>query len=41
MATRLDGLHQVANVGGLANARRKFMDAKKLQGKGKLGKAAL
>ncbi|MEZ9362676.1 IS66 family transposase [Vibrio cyclitrophicus] len=34
-----DGLHQVTNVGCLAHARRKFMDAKKLQGKGKSGKA--
>ncbi|MDO6528246.1 IS66 family transposase, partial [Motilimonas sp. 1_MG-2023] len=34
-----DGLHQVTNVGCLAHARRKFMDAKKLQGKGKTGKA--
>lgn len=33
-----DGLHQVTNVGCLAHARRKFMDAKKLQGKGKSGK---
>ncbi len=29
----------VSNVGCLAHARRKFMDAKKLQGKGKSGKA--
>ncbi|YCO01426.1 IS66 family transposase [Vibrio sp. VNB-15] len=36
---RYDGLHQVTNVGCLAHARRKFMDAKKLQGKGKSGKA--
>lgn len=34
-----DGLHQVTNVGCLAHARRKFMDAKKLQGKSKSGKA--
>ncbi|MCE0559430.1 IS66 family transposase, partial [Motilimonas sp. E26] len=34
-----DGLHQVTNIGCLAHARRKFMDAKKLQGKGKTGKA--
>ncbi len=34
-----DGLHQVTNVGCMAHARRKFMDAKKLQGKGKSGKA--
>jgi transposase len=34
-----DGLHQVTNVGCLAHARRKFMEAKKLQGKGKSGKA--
>ncbi|CAM2896585.1 hypothetical protein VIRA109638_05100 [Vibrio rarus] len=34
-----DGLHQVTNVGCLAHARRKFIDAKKLQGKGKSGKA--
>ncbi|MEZ8441945.1 IS66 family transposase [Vibrio splendidus] len=34
-----DGLHHVTNVGCLAHARRKFMDAKKLQGKGKSGKA--
>ncbi len=34
-----DGLHRVTNVGCLAHARRKFMDAKKLQGKGKSGKA--
>ncbi|CAM2995191.1 IS66 family transposase [Vibrio rarus] len=34
-----DGLSQVTNVGCLAHARRKFMDAKKLQGKGKSGKA--
>ncbi len=34
-----DGLHQVINVGCMAHARRKFMDAKKLQGKGKSGKA--
>ncbi len=34
-----DGLHQVTNVGCFAHARRKFMDAKKLQGKGKSGKA--
>ena len=33
-----DGLHHVTNVGCLAHARRKFMDAKKVQGKGKLGK---
>ncbi|CAH1531631.1 hypothetical protein THF5H11_140022 [Vibrio jasicida] len=33
-----DGLHQVTNVGSLAHARRKFMDAKKVQGKGKSGK---
>ncbi|CAH8201590.1 hypothetical protein VAE063_1010477 [Vibrio aestuarianus] len=30
-----DGLHRVSNVGCLAHARRKFMEAKKLQGKGK------
>ncbi len=29
-----DGLHRVTNVGGFAHARRKFMDAKKRQGKG-------
>lgn len=29
-----DELHQVTNVGCLAHARRKFIDAKKLQGKG-------
>ncbi|MGL1194469.1 IS66 family transposase [Vibrio parahaemolyticus] len=34
-----DGLHLVTSVGCLAHARRKFMDAKKLQGKGKSGKA--
>lgn len=35
-----DGLHQVSNVGYLAHhARRKFMEAKKLQGKDKSGKA--
>ncbi|MGR5178412.1 IS66 family transposase [Vibrio mediterranei] len=34
-----DGLHQVTNVGCLARARCKFMDTKKLQGKGKSGKA--
>ena len=34
-----DGLHQVTNVGCLAHARRKFMEAKKLQGKGKSGKS--
>ncbi|MEZ9147347.1 transposase, partial [Vibrio sp. 10N.286.52.C3] len=34
-----DGLHHVTKVGCLAHARRKFMDAKKLQGKGKSGKA--
>ncbi|WP_234912719.1 IS66 family transposase, partial [Vibrio anguillarum] len=34
-----DGLHLVTNVGCLAHARRKFMEAKKLQGKGKSGKA--
>lgn len=34
-----DGLTQVTNVGCFAHARRKFMDAKKLQGKGKSGKA--
>ena len=34
-----DGLHQVTNVGCLAHTRRKFMDAKKLQRKGKSGKA--
>ncbi|MEZ9292415.1 IS66 family transposase [Vibrio lentus] len=35
-----DGFHQVTNVGCLAYARRKFMDAKKLQGKsGKVDKA--
>jgi transposase len=34
-----DGLTNVANVGCFAHARRKFMEAKKLQGKGKTGKA--
>ncbi len=34
-----DGLHLVTNIGCFAHARRKFMDAKKLQGKGKSGKA--
>ncbi|MBC7006267.1 IS66 family transposase [Photobacterium sp. BZF1] len=34
-----DGLTQVKHLGCLAHARRKFMDAKKLQGKGKTGKA--
>ena len=34
-----DGLDKVTNVGCFAHARRKFMDAKKLQGKGKTGKA--
>lgn len=34
-----DGLTQVTNVGSFAHARRKFMDAKKLQGKGKSGNA--
>uniref|UniRef100_UPI00399F1C0E IS66 family transposase n=1 Tax=Thaumasiovibrio sp. DFM-14 TaxID=3384792 RepID=UPI00399F1C0E len=34
-----DGLDKVTNVGCLAHARRKFMDAKKLKGKGKTGKA--
>lgn len=34
-----DGLPKVTNVGCLAHARRKFMEAKKLQGKGKTGKA--
>lgn len=34
-----DGLTKVVNVGCFAHARRKFMDAKKLQGKGKAGKA--
>lgn len=34
-----DGLHQVTNVCCLAHTRRKFMDAKKLQRKGKSGKA--
>lgn len=34
-----DGLTKVTNVGCFAHARRKFMDAKKLQGKGKSGKA--
>ncbi|MGF1728462.1 IS66 family transposase [Photobacterium kasasachensis] len=34
-----DGLTQVKHLGCLAHARRKFMDAKKLQGKGKAGKA--
>ncbi|WP_123015334.1 IS66 family transposase [Vibrio zhugei] len=33
-----DGLTQVTNVGCFAHARRKFMEAKKLQGKGKTGK---
>lgn len=33
-----DGLHQVTNVGCLAHVRRKFMEAKKLQGKWKSGK---
>uniref|UniRef100_UPI0039A3C0E9 IS66 family transposase n=1 Tax=Thaumasiovibrio sp. DFM-14 TaxID=3384792 RepID=UPI0039A3C0E9 len=34
-----DRLDKVTNVGCLAHARRKFMDAKKLKGKGKTGKA--
>ncbi|CAH8241194.1 hypothetical protein VAEKB19_5610004 [Vibrio aestuarianus] len=34
-----DGLTNITNVGCLAHARRKFMEAKKLQGKGKSGKA--
>ncbi len=34
-----DGLEKVTNVGCFAHARRKFMEAKKLQGKGKTGKA--
>jgi hypothetical protein len=34
-----DGLENIMNVGCFAHARRKFMDAKKLQGKGKSGKA--
>jgi len=34
-----DGLHQVTNVGCMAHARRKLMEAKKVQGKGKSGKA--
>ncbi|MFA0039275.1 IS66 family transposase [Vibrio chagasii] len=34
-----DGLTKVDHLGCLAHARRKFMDAKKLQGKGKTGKA--
>lgn len=34
-----DGLHLVTNIGCFAHARRKFMDAKKLQGKGKSSKA--
>ncbi len=34
-----DGLTEVKHLGCLAHARRKFMDAKKLQGKGKTGKA--
>ncbi len=34
-----DGLDKVTNVGCFAHARRKFMAAKKLQGKGKTGKA--
>ncbi len=34
-----DGLTNVTNVGCFAHARRKFMEAKKLQGKGKTGKA--
>ena len=34
-----DGLHLATNVGCFAHARRKFMEAKKLQGKGKSGKA--
>lgn len=34
-----DGLHLVTNVGCVAHARHKFMEAKKLQGKGKSGKA--
>lgn len=33
-----DGLTKVEHLGCLAHARRKFMDAKKLQGKGKTGK---
>lgn len=34
-----DGLTNVTNLGCFAHARRKFMEAKKLQGKGKTGKA--
>lgn len=34
-----DGLEKVEHLGCLAHARRKFMDAKKVQGKGKTGKA--
>ena len=34
-----DGLSHVTNVGCFAHARRKFMEARKLQGKGKTGKA--
>ena len=34
-----DGLTKVTNVGCFAHARRKFIEAKKLQGKGKTGKA--
>ena len=34
-----DGLDKVEHLGCLAHARRKFMEAKKLQGKGKTGKA--
>ena len=33
------GLTKIEHLGCLAHARRKFMDAKKLQGKGKTGKA--
>ena len=38
MVKAYDGLTQVTNVGCFAHARRKFMEAKKLQGKGKTGK---
>ncbi|NMV06264.1 IS66 family transposase, partial [Vibrio parahaemolyticus] len=34
-----DGLEKVEHLGCLAHARRKFMDAKRVQGKGKTGKA--
>lgn len=34
-----DGLTKVTNVGCFAHARRKFIEAKKLQGKGKSGRA--